>query len=99
MVDRPDACATESPRHRAPRSMEGRRSQGDSTSTQNDKLMAALMQGQTLTPLLALQIAGTLRLSERVRELSAEGVPIEKERVRVGGKNVMSYKLWGLAYG
>ena len=67
--------------------------------TQNDKLMEALLAGQILTPLSALQIAGTLRLSERARELMREGVPIIKERVEVNGKHVMSYKLGGLAYG
>lgn len=65
--------------------------------SQNDRLMEALLAGQTLTPLNALQIAGTLRLSERARELIREGVPIIKERVQVGGKNVMSYKLGGIA--
>ena len=67
--------------------------------TQNDRLMEALLAGQTLTPLSALQIAGTLRLSERARELIREGVPIIKERVQVGGKVVMSYKLGGFAHG
>ncbi len=67
--------------------------------SQNDKLMEALMAGQTLTPLTALQVAGTLRLSERIRELKAEGVPIDKERIQVGEKHVMSYRLGGIAYG
>ena len=66
---------------------------------QNDKLMEALLAGTTLTPLNALQIAGTLRLSERVRELAREGVPIEKKRVQVGDAHVMSYKLGRMAYG
>ena len=67
--------------------------------SQNDRLLAALQRGEVLTPLSALNIAGTLRLSERVRELVREGVPIEKERVQVGGKHVMSYKLGGFAHG
>lgn len=67
--------------------------------TQNDKLMAALMAGTVLTPYNALQVAGTLRLSERVRELIAEGVPIEKERVQVGDAHVMSYRLGSVAHG
>ena len=67
--------------------------------TQNDRLMAALMQGAVLTPLTALTIAGTLRLSERIRELEAQGVPINHERVQVGSKHVMSYKLGSVNYG
>lgn len=72
---------------------------GDARMSQNDKLMEALLAGQTLTPFSALQIAGTLRLSERVRELKREGVPIEKERVQVGDAHVMSYKLGGIPHG
>ena len=62
-------------------------------SSQCDKLMEALMRGEVLTPLTALQIAGTLRLSERIRELQAQSVPIIHERVQVGSKHVMSYRL------
>ena len=67
--------------------------------SQNDKLMAALLAGATLTPFSALQIAGTLRLSERARELMREGVPIIKKRVQVGDAHVMSYRLGGVAHG
>ena len=78
--------------------MEGDCGKGSDVS-QNDKLMEALVAGQTLTPYNSLQIAGTLRLSERVRELIKEGVPIEKAWVKVGDATVMSYKLGGVAYG
>lgn len=78
--------------------MEGDCGEGASV-TQNDKLMEALLAGQTLTPLTALNIAGTLRLSERVRELVREGVPIVKERVQVGDAHVMSYKLGSVPHG
>ena len=67
--------------------------------SQNDKLMEALLAGATLTPLSALQIAGSLRASERIRELEAQGVPIIRERIQVGDKRVMSYKLGGIACG
>ena len=67
--------------------------------TQNDKLMEALLAGQTITPLNALTIAGTLRLSERIRELVREGVPIEKSRIETNGKHVMSYRLGSVNYG
>ena len=67
--------------------------------SQNDKLMEALLAGAVLTPLNALDIAGTLRLSQRIIELKAEGVPIDKERVQVGDKHVMSYRLGRVAHG
>ena len=67
--------------------------------TQNELLLEALQNGVTLTPLNALQIAGTLRLSERCRELMAQGVPIEKSRIETNGKHVMSYRLGGFAHG
>ncbi len=66
--------------------------------TQNDKLMEALMAGRILTPLNALIIAQTLRLSQRIIELEAQGVPIVREWQKVGKKRVMSYRL-GIAYG
>ena len=67
--------------------------------TQCDKLMAALLAGETITPLRALEIAGSLRASERIRELEAQGVPIIHEWQTVGEKRVMGYKLGKVAYG
>ncbi len=61
--------------------------------SQNDKLMEALLAGQTITPYSALQIAGTLRLSERARELEKQGVPLIHEWQQVGEKRVMGYRL------
>lgn len=66
--------------------------------TQNDKLMEALLAGRTLTPLNALITAHTLRLSERIRELEKQGVPIVREWQHVGKKRVMGYRL-GINYG
>ena len=68
-------------------------------STQNDKLFAALQRGETITPLRALEIAGSLRASERIRELEAQGVPIIHEWQQVGGKRVMGYRLGSIAHG
>lgn len=67
--------------------------------TQNDKIFAHLQAGNTLTPLEALNLCGTLRLSERIRELEAQGVPITHEWQQVGKKRVMGYKLGAVAYG
>ena len=67
--------------------------------TQNDKLFAALERGEGLTPYTALQIAGSLRLSQRIIELERDGVPIEREKVKVGKAHVMSYRMGRLAHG
>lgn len=62
-------------------------------------ILAHLEAGNTITPLEALQLCGSLRLSERIREIEAQDVPIEHEMVSVGGKHVCRYKLGGIAYG
>ena len=61
--------------------------------TQNDLILEALQRGETLTPYTGLQVAGSLRLSERIRELEKDGVSIIHEWVKVGKKKVMGYKL------
>ena len=61
--------------------------------TQCDMIMEHLLTGASITPLEALQIAGSLRLSERIRELEKEGVPITHTMVKVGEKRVCSYRL------
>ncbi len=61
--------------------------------TQKDKVLNHLLTGASITPLEALQIAGSLRLSERIRELEADGVSITHTMVKVGEKRVCSYKL------
>ena len=68
--------------------------------SQCDLLMEALMRGEVLTPLNALIKAHTLRLSERIRELEKQGVPITREWKNVGQKKrVMSYRLGSVAHG
>ena len=61
--------------------------------TQNEAILQHLSSGAELTPLTALQLCGSLRLSERIRELEAQGVSIEHQMVKVGGKRVCSYRL------
>ena len=61
--------------------------------SQTDAILQYLTTGATLTPLEALNKFGTLRLSERIRELEAEGVQINHIPVKVGKKRVMSYRL------
>ena len=61
--------------------------------SQNQAILEYLSTGQSLTPLEALQLCGTLRLSERVRELERDGIPILHTMVKVGKKRVCSYRL------
>ena len=63
--------------------------------TQCRKLLDWLQDtGLEVTPLSALKIAGSLRASERFRELEAMGWEIERRWVKTaGGARVRSYKL------
>ena len=61
--------------------------------SQKEAILDHLMTGASITPLEALKIAGSLRLSERIRELEADGVSIAHTMVKVGRKWVCSYKL------
>ena len=67
--------------------------------SQADKLMEALMAGETLTPLSFLIRAHSMRLAARVLDLEKQGVPIIHEWKRVGKKKVMSYRLGKVAHG
>ena len=61
--------------------------------SQKERVLEHLLTGASITPMEALHIAGSLRLSERIRELEAEGVSISHTMVKVGNKRVMSYRL------
>ena len=65
--------------------------------TQCDRIMEHLLTGASITPLESLQIAGSLRLAARIKELEKQGVPITHTMVKVGQKRVCSYKL-AIAY-
>lgn len=67
--------------------------------TQNQAILKHLQSGLSLTPLSALDLCGTLRLSERIRELEREGHLIDHEMVKVGVKRVCRYSLMNVAYG
>ena len=63
-------------------------------NTQVGKILKYLMTGQAITPLIALQVARCLRLSQRIIEIEELGWRIKRERVRTsGGAQVMSYRL------
>ena len=66
--------------------------------SQTDAILQYLAQGNTITPLEALQMFGCFRLSERVREVEAIGIPIIHTPVKVGEKRVMSYRM-GIPHG
>lgn len=62
--------------------------------TQKQIILDQLMKGRTVTPLEALELAGSFRLSERIRELEREGYAIEKGWVKThSGARVRTYRL------
>lgn len=62
--------------------------------SQKRKILNLLEARAEVTPLSALEFAGCLRLSERIRELKADGYKIDTDMVRLkNGKRVASYKL------
>ena len=62
--------------------------------TQQKAILEYMKQGNVLTPIKALSIAGTMKLATRVGELIRQGYPIVKEWYTTpGGKKVMSYRL------
>ena len=61
--------------------------------SQTESILEHLRTGASITPLEALRLCGCLRLSERVRELEAQGVAIAHHWQGVGRKRVMSYRL------
>ena len=61
--------------------------------SQKNRILEYLLTGASITPLLALQVAQCLRLSERIRELESDGVSIAHIWHHENGKHVMSYRL------
>jgi len=62
--------------------------------TQSDMILNALLAGETLTPLDALQKYRCLRLSGRIYDLKAKGYPIEMRLIETpSGKHVAEYFL------
>lgn len=66
--------------------------------TQQKKILDYLRTGASLTPIQALDVAGTMKLSTRVGELIRKGYPIIKEWYQIPkGRKVMSSRLATLA--
>ena len=60
---------------------------------QKAKILQYLKTHKRITPWSAMYELGCLRLSERIRELEAEGMVFYRERLRKQGKGCMSYSL------
>ena len=50
-----------------------------------------LLRGGSISTLEAMQNFGCCRLSERIREIEATGIQIDRERVRIGKKHYTRY--------
>lgn len=58
--------------------------------SQRSEILKFLKQGKRITPMIAYEKFGCLRLSERIREL---WIPVYKGWTKVGKKHVMEYWL------
>jgi biotin operon repressor len=60
---------------------------------QIDVIRSLLMQGNSLTPMDALNNFGCFRLAARIKELREEGLKIETLKERKNGKSYAKYQL------
>lgn len=58
----------------------------ETMATQKAQVRAHLLSGKSLTPLEALDMYGTLRLSAIIFDLREEGLPIQMTRLQVAPK-------------
>jgi hypothetical protein len=65
----------------------------ENTVSQNAQIRAHLERGGSLTAIEALAKFGCLRLSGRIYDLRADGLPIRQEMIKVGTKRVAEYSL------
>ncbi len=63
--------------------------------SQRIRILRYMAQGFVITPLSALRKFGCFRLAARISQIEAEGWPVERKRVNIRGKRVMSYYLQG----
>jgi hypothetical protein len=59
--------------------------------TQNDRILAYLLKGKSLTPIGALSMFGCFRLASRIRDLKNEGWTIRTEFIKRNGKRYANY--------
>lgn len=63
------------------------------TDSQNTLIKGWLMNGHSLTTIEALNMFGCFRLSARIENLRAAGLPIITEMVEINDKRVARYRL------
>ncbi len=61
--------------------------------TQTDAIRSFLLEGNSLTPIDALERFGCFRLAARIDDLRREGLDIETIKERQNGKSYARYKL------
>ncbi len=61
--------------------------------TQEDRILCHLANDQPLTPLVAFNRFGCMRLGARIYDLKRKGHPIYKRMVERKGKRVAEYRL------
>ena len=61
--------------------------------SQNEMILDALMKGESLTPIDALNRFSCFRLGGRIHELRQRGYDIKTEIVKDGGKSFARYSL------
>lgn len=61
--------------------------------SQKSQIISYLKTNKRITPWTAMSALRVLRLSERIRELEAEGVKIHRQWLEKDGKRCMSYSL------
>jgi len=61
------------------------------TEAQNTRVLKHLQTGRSLSPLIALERYGVMRLAARIHQLRSQGYKIESHRVKFGKKSWCSY--------
>jgi hypothetical protein len=61
--------------------------------SQKTAILEYMQRGHQITPASAYALCGSLRLSERIRELERDGYHIDRQRVTTGRTTVMGYRL------
>lgn len=59
--------------------------------TQNEQIKQHLEKGNSITPMLALQLCQCFRLASRIKDLRNKGMIIEREMVLRNGKRFAKY--------
>ena len=59
--------------------------------SQNNRILAYLRQGHSLTPLVALRMFGCFRLAARIWDLRQHGHEIKQRLITIKGKRVSVY--------